>query len=1410
MAKIVNKLNLNKTPQAVENNSLVFAKNIKLEKDGSISADNAISKLDLSTHGVTNIYGHIVGNNKVYLFCNNNMIIEYDELSNTSKEIENHKWTYSDGVINGCVTTNNTGESILTICESKATKDVPIKHINLSHPNVADESLYTQAPKIPLLNLNFDTTYPKTIPNGVYQFFVRYKIRDGFYTNWHPCSKECFSGSHETINTVQGTLRYVNVHTDASSSFVFDVDFINATAKEYYKSFQIGFILSHDDAVVARSWKEFDFDTTKIYFDYEQSYIEEINIDDLTKPIYEIFNVKNITNFKNKLYISNYKETDFNPNITDILSDVTLKCETFNKGVFKFDNQDLHLNNEGLYYEKFGDKTFEEIIIDPKYFSTGITDTENTSKITTSDGAIAKFYFGFDGSFDPDIYFMYGWNKQPVQYEGEEPNKRRITPYNFYDFFGIQGYDFNNNAIYDPFSDYDSETKNLFIKIIGAHAQGYIVMLPRSTGGIHPFQGKTTWWKGKTQELTDEQRQSVYDDFPDVPMGSLYFIEDHNLDDDQIEGYKKDISNSFNQFFESKVNYIITGVKAIYGPIEYNLTEIFDQTSAKDFNHVFRKTQIDTVDDFLKSVTSVYITRLVGLYKKSPYVFYINDDNYKGPISAIKIEYSKIEFKAGFSSDELCVDCIRTNYSRIVNISPNINYITNTYKDEQRRTLMPFTEYEFYIHFVKDNGVITNGLSIGTKSWNSWTSIRDKNSLIYPKFTLSQIPNGYVAWFISIYKKSNEVCQCFNYDSSDGNNYVDCIEEDLLLYKLNDNVTIKQFYLQNTSGEVDITTEAKYYSSGSTIPLRLFGNPGVISWTGNVINGNDSDFFVYNATSRAGNNAKQLIKVTPFININTNSYDDQKQLNLPGYVNLVYKLDRLLSMSIYVAGSDIYKKEQSNNTINIDNNTNYIPVICSEANIILSNYNLNYISLTEEIVPRLRTSKTEGGGFQTLCVSVNTLTSSDIYELKSMYRDYIRKYFMPVEDTSLIEFNNTIRSSNVDTDEVYRDIYRFESTDYYNVPCGKGIIINMFAIANSIYVHTEHSLFKFSGANSLSSEGGEVNLKESEVFNTGVTEIFDAENGFAGLFEKHHSLVTYNSYIFYDQAANIIYGYSGEGQLADISKSIDKVINAYNVTDVKFANDYYNDRFFANIICSEGNICLSFNFNAKSFVSIHDFVFDDSFYTRKTVYFIKNNNIYKYNKTQYLSYSGLYSKSLLNYTDYKGDASYEEACLDVIYNEDYERIKNLNYINWVCNKALDYKTTDLMAEGENEKYGGSKLRFYTDQCYTKTIDLINDDNIPLDGRNSKITDTNSYKYPVFNCGVWSYNYFRDVHNITDIFKYENDAEYSEDKNLGRDYFSDENSLLYGKYFVARFIFNNGNFKFENIHFNVNDYGKVQY
>ena len=318
--RVIPKLNLNQNPQNCDEGSLMFAKNMKLDSDGSLVSDFGYK--NISALSDKQIVGHIVGlDNIIYIFTHTDSyteIYDYNEKTETATKIQ-CGWKYSGGEIDGTVTTNISGEKILSIAEyiNSKTTLIPIKHINLSFcKETDDESIYTQAPRVPMCNLTLNNTYAKTIPNGTSVFIITYKIRTEGYTNWYLCSCPIFGGTSTKINTLQGGLSYINYRTDSAKSFIFDVAFVNESAKSLYKSFQLGFIISHDDSTNARIWKEFDINTNKIYFDYEQ--VTDADIDELLATTYDIYNVRNITSFKNKLYISNYIESNINENVDKV------------------------------------------------------------------------------------------------------------------------------------------------------------------------------------------------------------------------------------------------------------------------------------------------------------------------------------------------------------------------------------------------------------------------------------------------------------------------------------------------------------------------------------------------------------------------------------------------------------------------------------------------------------------------------------------------------------------------------------------------------------------------------------------------------------------------------------------------------------------------------------------------------------------------------------------------------------------------------------------------------------------------------------------------------------------------------------------------------------------------------------
>ena len=407
--KVIPKLYLNESPQTAENCSLAFARNMKIDNDGNLISDYGYE--DIEALKDYNIVGHIVGlDDKLYIFCNSSEngseIYEYDEDTKSIKKIE-CGWNYNGGEISGCVTTNISGEKILSIAEYIDNDEVliPLKHINLSFcSSTDDESLYTQAPKVPMCNLTLNNTYAKTIPNGTYVFFIRYKIRKDCYTNWYLCSRPIFGGTSTKITTLQGGVQYINLHTDSAKSFIFDISFVNDEAKALYKGFQLGFIINHDDATDARSWKEFDMSTTKIYFDYEN--IEEINIDNLLATTYEIYNVRNITNFKNKLYISNYKESNINANETELAKHIIVSTETIDytkdlSRTLTFNGYNLLYNNKLGYYDGFENGSIQETLNNIFIFDYSCSNFYKGN--TLEKDRLASFDIKWDAANNPDV-----------------------------------------------------------------------------------------------------------------------------------------------------------------------------------------------------------------------------------------------------------------------------------------------------------------------------------------------------------------------------------------------------------------------------------------------------------------------------------------------------------------------------------------------------------------------------------------------------------------------------------------------------------------------------------------------------------------------------------------------------------------------------------------------------------------------------------------------------------------------------------------------------------------------------------------------------------------------------------------------------------------------------------------------
>jgi hypothetical protein len=249
--------------------------------------------------------------------------------------------------------------------------------------------------------------------------------------------------------------------------------------------------------------------------------------------------------------------------------------------------------------------------------------------------------------------------------------------------------------------------------------------------------------------------------------------------------------------------------------------------------------------------------------------------------------------------------------------------------------------------------------------------------------------------------------------------------------------------------------------------------------------------------------------------------------------------------------------------------------------------------------------------------------------------------------------------------------------------------------------------------------------------------------------------------------------------------------------------------------------------------------------TNNAIYYFRNVFVYndkKRNPTYSDSLRFIYNISGEGnpfYFDYEKPSleSPSNICsyLDVIYNNDYNNSKSLESINYILNYfdnrySLNAKNIYNVAEdGLRRRYAGYYLDVYTDETQAINLKLSDGSNDTDENNRNTFNHYDDYKFTKFDKGSWNFNYFRNGFNRgntelseTELVRACNYIYYNpstkqnevhviteEDLKKSPLYKSDNRSLIYGKYIVTRFIFNNDDaahrFKLENITFNIQPY-----
>lgn len=327
--KISQKLNFDSPYENLNEGDLVHAGNIMIDKDTETIC-NELGLIDYYLHGVNaKIVGHIECNEEFIVFFDNNDIYRINvkkEIGNNNPVKVNINWHWCGGEVFGTYTYNVNNELILCISELNPTTDCPLKSINLDKDvdlknyTVDNDELYTELATAPICNFgNVRLVNGNRIKKGTYVFFIRYWIDDYYNTIWFPIGYPIQLTDLEALTTPKTVFNY-NAGEDKGSGKIQDYyseddDYTNtnmlitvrmfADTKQNYTKYQLAAIVNGNASTEAVVWNKKTIGTA-VEFTIDNNF-ETMSIDELTNEPFNFYNVKTLDNYRNRVYLANYK-----------------------------------------------------------------------------------------------------------------------------------------------------------------------------------------------------------------------------------------------------------------------------------------------------------------------------------------------------------------------------------------------------------------------------------------------------------------------------------------------------------------------------------------------------------------------------------------------------------------------------------------------------------------------------------------------------------------------------------------------------------------------------------------------------------------------------------------------------------------------------------------------------------------------------------------------------------------------------------------------------------------------------------------------------------------------------------------------------------------------------------------------
>jgi len=758
------------------------------------------------------------------------------------------------------------------------------------------------------------------------------------------------------------------------------------------------------------------------------------------------------------------------------------------------------------------------------------------------------------------------------------------------------------------------------------------------------------------------------------------------------------------------------------------------------------------------------------------------------------------------------------NYNSNADDDSNDSAAVSTNINANTRTLYPYQYYNFFVHFIREDGSATNGFKLGEPT--AYKTVLENSSatnIIIPTFNISN-PDAtqFVGYFIT-YEEIESTSECIyiigNVTVNDVN--ISKLTNAAYMYDL-DTIRGNKLKLES-NGEYDLNDYDKIY-----VDNRLYENH--IKIKGVLLTGDTIGFLIKNIPNIYKNEHKTLYRLTKNIYTFGNVRWDKDYLPaflnkqvLFSYTDLVFtnnsegilvdpNIDRVFTMSDAV--SDNVGKD-TKYTVSI-----HLPLMYSiyptNAMNIKQDFDVAAVVMTEttynESAPESMQSKSITKSHVNILLTPSKL--HDFLELQACYRAHPSKVYVNYREDNISRFDKTVYRSDVISDESLENRFRHFGVDQYkNILENKGKITNLVGIGFYFIVHTEYSMFVFDRSPKMTQK---VQLDIPDTFDIDYQEVMPSNEGFGGLKDKNESIVSKHGYIWYDRTNSVIFTFIN-GQAGQLSADITNYLKYRNVETVRFAEDIKHNRL---IICCKTTdnkyFTLSYSFVTNSFISLHNYKFTNNFRTYSTSYIFDEN---KDNKTLYTFDDSLISKydnltlgddeglKLFDYYVLREDENKNKdiaSYVDIIFNEAYEVPKVLNAINYVLS-TFDSNEIDYLPSIRDEKplrlYSGDIIRIYTDEADTMNMNVSIENKDINDTRvTNVIYGLKPYTLPAWNKGRWVLNYFRNVRVKDETGK---DVIYSA---------ADDKTLVYGKYFIIRFVFNNDKkVKLDNVDINTQIY-----